>query len=117
MLVVAFDQIEVDTCPACEGLWLDRGELDLLLARGGQSATDWAVEEAETGKRRCPHCRRHLLHGPIRGTSIVVDFCPHQHGLWLDRGELRAVIASQAAPDQVKTLLDFCGRLIGEQGG
>ena len=117
MLVVAFNQIEVDTCSTCEGLWFDRGELDQLLARGGQRAADWTVEQAEPGPRRCPHCRRHLLRGPIRDTAIEVDFCPHQHGLWLDRGELREVIASQAAPEHVKALLEFCGGLIGEQGG
>jgi Zn-finger nucleic acid-binding protein len=116
-MVVAFDQIEVDVCPACGGLWLDRGELDLLLARGGQSAADWAVEESQPGKRRCPHCRRALQHGPIQGTAIDVDFCPHQHGLWLDKGELAAVIRQRAPPAHVRALLDFCGGVCGEQGG
>lgn len=116
-MVVAFDQIEVDVCPSCQGLWLDRGELDLLLARGGQKAADWAVETSEPGKRRCPHCRRALLHGPILGTHIDVDFCPHQHGLWLDKGELQAVIAQRAPPEQLRALLVFCGGVLGEQGG
>lgn len=30
--------ITVDTCPACRGLWLDRGELERLVAR---AADEW----------------------------------------------------------------------------
>jgi Zn-finger nucleic acid-binding protein len=30
--------IEVDVCPRCRGLWLDRGELERLLDEGGASA-------------------------------------------------------------------------------
>jgi len=29
--------IEIDYCPNCRGVWLDRGELDKLLERAGQS--------------------------------------------------------------------------------
>jgi len=29
--------IEVDYCPQCRGIWLDRGELDKLLARSAQT--------------------------------------------------------------------------------
>jgi hypothetical protein len=28
--------IEVDYCPECRGIWLDRGELDKLIERSGQ---------------------------------------------------------------------------------
>lgn len=30
--------IEIDYCPDCRGVWLDRGELDKLLERAGQNA-------------------------------------------------------------------------------
>lgn len=30
--------IEIDYCPACRGVWLDRGELDKLIERGAASA-------------------------------------------------------------------------------
>lgn len=44
-LVMAERQgVEIDYCPACRGIWLDRGELDKLLDRAvaaspGQTAT------------------------------------------------------------------------------
>lgn len=29
--------IEIDYCPKCRGVWLDRGELDKILERSGKS--------------------------------------------------------------------------------
>lgn len=31
--------IEIDYCPQCRGVWLDRGELDKLIERSGAPAT------------------------------------------------------------------------------
>ncbi|WP_269532766.1 zf-TFIIB domain-containing protein [Chitinimonas sp. BJYL2] len=30
--------VEIDYCPQCRGIWLDRGELDKILERGRQDA-------------------------------------------------------------------------------
>ena len=30
--------IEIDYCPACRGVWLDRGELDKIIERSGTAA-------------------------------------------------------------------------------
>jgi len=30
--------VEIDYCPKCRGVWLDRGELDKILERAGGSA-------------------------------------------------------------------------------
>lgn len=37
--------VEIDYCPTCRGVWLDRGELDKLIAAGGGG-------EAEAGQRQ-----------------------------------------------------------------
>ncbi len=31
--------IEIDYCPECRGVWLDRGELDKIIERSGTQAT------------------------------------------------------------------------------
>lgn len=31
--------IEIDYCPQCRGVWLDRGELDKIIERSGPAAT------------------------------------------------------------------------------
>jgi Zn-finger nucleic acid-binding protein len=43
--------IEVDYCPKCRGVWLDRGELDKLIERsaGGRPA---APQQAERSRHR-----------------------------------------------------------------
>lgn len=30
--------VEIDYCPQCRGVWLDRGELDKIIERGSQQA-------------------------------------------------------------------------------
>jgi Zn-finger nucleic acid-binding protein len=32
--------VEIDYCPDCRGIWLDRGELDKIIERGAQESRD-----------------------------------------------------------------------------
>jgi len=49
-LVMAERQgIEIDYCPKCRGVWLDRGELDKLIERAAPAA---APAEAPQGPRQ-----------------------------------------------------------------
>ena len=49
--------IEIDYCPACRGIWLDRGELDKLIA---QDSTDREPPPAQrTEQRREQSHERH----------------------------------------------------------
>lgn len=34
--------IEIDYCPTCRGVWLDRGELDKIIERSDTAATQFA---------------------------------------------------------------------------
>lgn len=43
--------IEIDYCPTCRGIWLDRGELDKILER---SAADTAPAPASRSERERP---------------------------------------------------------------
>lgn len=42
--------VEIDYCPECRGVWLDRGELDKLLRK----ADDDRVDDDDRGNRRQP---------------------------------------------------------------
>jgi Zn-finger nucleic acid-binding protein len=33
--------VEIDFCPQCRGVWLDRGELDKILDRSGAIEEEW----------------------------------------------------------------------------
>ncbi|WP_407792079.1 MULTISPECIES: zf-TFIIB domain-containing protein [Actinomycetes] len=39
--------IEIDYCPTCRGVWLDRGELDKIIERSEPAATSPAFNSAD----------------------------------------------------------------------
>ena len=108
LIVLEHDSIEVDYCTECRGLWLDAGELELLLGPApARVALDpgGPTKGATRGERprRCPTCRRKMTKRST-DSSVVVDRCPMGHGIWFDRGELEAVITggrSVAGDDRI----------------
>jgi uncharacterized protein len=40
--------IEIDYCPQCRGVWLDRGELDKLIERAGPVTSPAALQAARS---------------------------------------------------------------------
>jgi Zn-finger nucleic acid-binding protein len=44
--------VEIDHCPKCRGVWLDRGELDKILDRMGGSSTRYEREGPDREERR-----------------------------------------------------------------
>ncbi len=50
--------VEIDYCPTCRGIWLDRGELDKIIERsiasmhGGDRKRGYDTEHAPRKKRR-----------------------------------------------------------------
>ena len=53
--------IEIDYCPSCRGVWLDRGELDKIIDRAGPGAPQ---ARAETPLRETRHDDRARDDGP-----------------------------------------------------
>ena len=110
MIILELEGVEIDHCLTCRGTWLDHGELERIA--GGASAGEARpaselarkIREARAGKRsgrRCPRCRRRLR--PIllgAPAPIEVDRCSRCLGLWLDRGEVEAVVASCRAGEE-----------------
>jgi Zn-finger nucleic acid-binding protein len=37
--------VEIDYCPACRGIWLDRGELDKIIKRSGHDSSGGRLSE------------------------------------------------------------------------
>ncbi|MCK5843795.1 MAG: zf-TFIIB domain-containing protein [Victivallales bacterium] len=119
MLVIELRDVEVDFCSECRGVWLDEGELDLLLPKNSKNGSAIAAELESTtspkgkGGRECPVCGKRMLlvDIPIDSdvsetvSSVEVDKCPRNHGLWFDKGELQT-IASSAKGEPVS---DFLG--------
>ncbi|WP_250513157.1 zf-TFIIB domain-containing protein [Caballeronia sp. INDeC2] len=55
LLMTVREGIEIDYCPQCRGVWLDRGELDQIIRRAAQAS----VAEAQAGDRDDWHERGH----------------------------------------------------------
>lgn len=54
--------IEIDYCPQCRGVWLDRGELDKIIERNAASAPA-ASQPAPVGQRQQSHWGDQPGHG------------------------------------------------------
>ena len=99
LIALEFASVELDYCPQCAGVWLDKGELaDLLdlaeVASGGMTEALYDTPSRGPGKGQCPRCGRRLQLVQLEAAdhAIDIDRCPGHHGLWLDRGEIRQVV-------------------------
>ncbi|MBA4372005.1 MAG: hypothetical protein C0402_03995 [Thermodesulfovibrio sp.] len=91
-------EVEIDQCPGCSGLWLDRGEFNVLTAESTVYREEKLSEEYArpgiSGKIEyipCVRCGKLMIHknyGRISG--VIIDECAN-HGVWLDSGELQKI--------------------------
>ena len=59
--------IEIDYCPDCRGVWLDRGELDKIIERSApEPAARFPAPASGHDPRRHPDQDRHYDHGKRR---------------------------------------------------
>ncbi len=88
--------VEIDRCPACGGIWLDRGELNQLIRVPAKQierifgTLGRKVSVKGSGEnRQCPVCGSLMItYNYDYRSGIWLDACPKGHGIWLDAGEL-----------------------------
>ena len=105
MIVVEHNNIEVDYCSACRGVWFDSGELELLLEDDGLAgpASPYFLRSTEVKSpektRKCPICRRKMGEIAIGKEPVVfIDCCRQGDGLWFDGGELGQLVEQLVKP-------------------
>ncbi len=82
--------IVIDHCPACGGIWLDKGELNRMLrSRVPERLINGRGGLAKWGKQVCPRCQGKMEIKFIM--DIELDECTKCKGIWLDHGELEAL--------------------------
>jgi Zn-finger nucleic acid-binding protein len=113
LVALEYRDVEVDWCPACNGLWLDRGELGALMRGDPAAEAEIPLAYAGRSKLRCPSCGDWMRKARVIGTQIDLDVCPHGHGWWFDSGEVKAVIESIGDPEAIAALSDFYESLFG----
>ena len=97
LVVLELDQVEIDHCLNCGGIWLDAGELELLLETEEDRSRflNLLIDKESTKEKRypCPICSKKMKKVFVgEERKILIDKCKNNHGFWLDKGELESVI-------------------------
>ena len=93
LAVAKRDGIDVELCPACQGMWLTPQELEQLedetfdLGKKGS-----LVFDPEPSSRQCPVCSGPLQTFSYRDYGLKLELCSQGHGYWLDAGEDKRVL-------------------------
>lgn len=97
MVVLELDRVEVDHCISCKGIWLDGGEMEILLqgAAGKEAFLSSFRQDQECPEkpRKCPICLKRMEKIRVgKEEHVCIDRCRRQDGIWLDRGELEKIL-------------------------
>ena len=120
MITMELEEVEIDYCTGCNGIWLDKGEMEMLLGDGGKSKEliGSFQKSPPTGEvqRQCPICDKKMekiIVGDDR-QALLLDRCGRGDGLWFDKGELSNIIdrAKLDEGDKIKRLL---GEMFGRK--
>jgi len=97
MITLELDEVEIDYCTVCDGIWLDAGELEILLGEPEKAKTllqSFIVDTDSTEEpRKCPICDKKMQKIVVgsSGPKLLIDKCSGGDGLWFDRGELNDI--------------------------
>jgi hypothetical protein len=122
LAVLEYEDVEVDFCFECGGVWLDAGELELLLGPSAHALAELrGGDRKAVGKeehRRCPLCEVKMEKVVTRGGEpVVYDRCPRGHGLWFDHGELEDVLRRGFEATGSDRVVTFLRGVFGEEPG
>ena len=97
MITLMLSDVEIDFCTDCNGIWLDAGELELLLDNPEQSKQlldSFQVDPNCSEKPiKCPICLKKMKKIVVGQSTplLLIDKCTKGDGLWFDKGELNEI--------------------------
>jgi len=110
MVTLELADVEIDHCFDCGGIWLDAGELELLLADAEQAKRlihSFKIDAQSTEKKRkCPICLKKMDKIIVTAAEkpLLIDRCGKGDGLWFDKGELKDILKTARFDEQNKVL-------------
>jgi Zn-finger nucleic acid-binding protein len=111
---IELDDVVIDRCPRCAGLWFDNSEIGEIIGRSsGLARLESIVPSSDSAQTKmpCPRCDqvqlRELISKEGDDRQYIVYRCASCMGTWLDRGELREIEDSGL----VQILKDHFGKL------
>lgn len=99
LIVLEMEGIEIDYCTECNGVWLDEGEIEMILKLEGAEPDTLANELFATkpdakSDKRCVRCNAKMQMVKVGEPLVAIDRCPLGDGVWFDQGEMQTLIQS-----------------------
>jgi serine/threonine protein kinase len=97
------DDLILDQCDSCFGIWVDRGEIDRILGSGLDTASHVGAEtpvhppSLDGVLGSCPIDRVGLTAIDVPRRNFSLEVCPLCRGMWFDRDELAALSEGDVA--------------------
>ncbi|MCS7164670.1 MAG: zf-TFIIB domain-containing protein [Candidatus Calescibacterium sp.] len=104
------EDLQLDFCQECEGIWFDRGELVKSLEIDIKDISKYFPSKTKesikgSGRRICPVCQRKLsIINYSKDSNIWVDICSNGCGIFLDSGELELIKLYSINPSYLATV-------------
>ena len=94
MVVVHVHSVEIDRCPGCGGVLLDKGETQVIdalgLAHVIESGAGSPPDTLRTSGAKCHACDNPMI-ALVGAGDVEYDWCDQCERLFFDRGELMAL--------------------------
>jgi len=86
-VLISSASVDIDACLSCGSFWLDHGELKTLTHRVADIQTQQGP--VAPSRYKCPVCQTQMKqHRFLVQNELLVDKCPENHGIYLERDEL-----------------------------
>ncbi len=88
------EQLEIDQCFVCAGVWFQKGELDKYLKErmtivGASRPSESPVEYLDHKPGKCPQCQAEMKKDRApKDPKVQIDKCEKCGGIWLDDVEI-----------------------------
>ncbi len=115
-------EVTIDECVQCKGIWFDSGE---FREAKDQSEPDanwldfdiWRHEdqfEFNAAALQCSKCTQKMASVKYGSSPIEIDCCPNCHSVWLDQGEFKKIINHLNDEINKKSVSDYIKTSIQE---
>ena len=121
MITLELQEVEIDYCTDCGGIWLDAGELEILLGepeKATQLLNSFKTEQTSGEKnRKCPICLKKMNKITVGSSKsvLLIDKCRKGDGLWFDKGELQDIF-DRADLDKDNKIQKLLADMFGREG-
>lgn len=122
MITLELTDVEIDHCVACSGIWLDAGELEMLMddrAKARDLLNSFREDPTSTEEsRKCPICDKKMTKIVVGDAApvLLIDKCRRGDGLWFDQGELEDIL-DRAQLDQDNRIQKLLADMFGHTSG